>query len=48
MSPRGLADSAREAAREALAAYDDGVEPRGDHGVRAVTEGQYDRQEQAL
>ncbi|WP_371672610.1 WYL domain-containing protein [Streptomyces sp. NBC_00289] len=48
VSPRGLADSAREAAREALAAYDDGVEPRGDHGVRAVTEGQYDRQEQAL
>ncbi|MFJ1973769.1 helix-turn-helix transcriptional regulator [Streptomyces sp. NPDC087903] len=47
VSPRGLADSAREAAREALAAYD-GVEARGDHGVRAVTEGQYDRQEQAL
>ncbi len=54
VSPRDLADSAREAAREALAAYD-GVEALGAHGTDAGPEGrrdgqdgQYDRQEQGL
>lgn len=47
VSPRDLADSARQAAREALAAYD-GVEAQGAHGARAVHDGQYDRQEQGL
>ncbi|KOU57686.1 transcriptional regulator [Streptomyces sp. MMG1533] len=44
VSPRDLADSAREAAREALAAYD-GVEAPGAH---AVHDDQYDRREQEL
>jgi proteasome accessory factor C len=47
VSPRDLADSAREAAREALAAYD-GVEAHGAHGADAVQDGQYDRREQEL
>ncbi|MFE9441557.1 helix-turn-helix transcriptional regulator [Streptomyces sp. NPDC006602] len=47
VSPRDLADSAREAAREALAAYD-GVEAQGAHGGRGVQGGQYDSQEQEL
>jgi proteasome accessory factor C len=47
VSPRDLADSARRAAREALAAYD-GVEAQGADGVHAVHDGQYDRREQGL
>lgn len=46
VSPRDLADSAREAAREALAAYD-GVEAQETPGTR-VQDGRYDRQEQGL
>ncbi|MER7567369.1 WYL domain-containing protein [Streptomyces sp. NPDC097941] len=46
VSPRDLADSAREAAREALAAYD-GVEAGRTPGTR-VHDGGYDRQEQGL
>ncbi|MFF0012279.1 helix-turn-helix transcriptional regulator [Streptomyces sp. NPDC005374] len=46
VSPRDLADSAREAAREALAAYD-GVEAHETPGTR-VQDGRYDRQEQGL
>ncbi|GCB50924.1 YafY family protein [Streptomyces sp. NL15-2K] len=42
VSPRDLADSAREAAREALAAYD-GVEAAGAHSVLAGQDGQSDR-----
>jgi proteasome accessory factor C len=51
VSPHYLADSAREAAREALAAYD-GVEAHGAHVARPVPGEQYerphDRQEQGL
>lgn len=47
VSPPELADSARQAAREALAAYD-GVEVQESHGTRAVQERQGDRQEQGL
>jgi proteasome accessory factor C len=39
VSPAALADSARHAAREALAAYD-GVEVRGEHGAHRVHDGQ--------
>ncbi len=42
VSPQGLADSARQAARDALAAYDGLGAPRG------VQDGPYDRQEQEL
>ncbi|MEV8428061.1 WYL domain-containing protein [Streptomyces sp. HUAS 31] len=47
VSPPELADSARQAAREALAAYD-GVEVQESHGTRVVQERQGDRQEQGL
>ncbi|MEV5915336.1 WYL domain-containing protein [Streptomyces sp. WAC 01325] len=47
VSPPELADSARRAAREALAAYD-GVEVQESHGTRVVQERQGDRQEQGL
>ncbi|MEU8753134.1 helix-turn-helix transcriptional regulator [Streptomyces chartreusis] len=47
VSPPELADSARQAAREALAAYD-GVEGQESHGTRVVQERQGDRQEQGL
>ncbi|WP_217214439.1 YafY family protein [Streptomyces sp. AC550_RSS872] len=39
VSPTELADSARQAAREALAAYD-GVETRGAHGAHSIPDGQ--------
>ncbi|MFE5892664.1 helix-turn-helix transcriptional regulator [Streptomyces sp. NPDC002285] len=39
VSPAALADSARQAAREALAAYD-GVEVRGEHGAHRTHDGQ--------
>jgi proteasome accessory factor C len=42
VSPRDLADRARQAAREALAAYD-GVEAAGVHGALAGQDGQSDR-----
>ncbi|QOV39474.1 WYL domain-containing protein [Streptomyces ferrugineus] len=47
VSPPELADSARRAAREALAAYD-GVEVQESHGTRVVQERQDDRQERGL
>ncbi|MBT1096127.1 helix-turn-helix transcriptional regulator [Streptomyces chartreusis] len=47
VSPPELADSARQAAREALTAYD-GVEVQESHGTRVVQERQGDRQEQGL
>ncbi|MEU1259986.1 helix-turn-helix transcriptional regulator [Streptomyces chartreusis] len=47
VSPPELADSARQAAREALAAYD-GAEVQESHGTRVVQERQGDRQEQGL
>ncbi|MEU6304901.1 helix-turn-helix transcriptional regulator [Streptomyces chartreusis] len=47
VSPPELADSARQAAREALAAYDGG-EVQESHGTRVVQERQGDRQEQEL
>ncbi|MFF1326106.1 YafY family protein [Streptomyces sp. PAN_FS17] len=47
VSPPELAESARQAAREALAAYD-GVEVQESHGTRVVQERQGDRQEQGL
>ncbi|MFD3501079.1 helix-turn-helix transcriptional regulator [Streptomyces sp. NPDC058676] len=47
VSPRDLADSAREAAREALAAYD-GIEAHGAAGAPVVHDGQHERQEQGL
>ncbi|MFC5215957.1 helix-turn-helix transcriptional regulator [Streptomyces coerulescens] len=47
VSPPELADSARRAAREALAAYD-GVEVQESHGTREVQERQGDRQERGL
>ncbi|WP_432191836.1 helix-turn-helix transcriptional regulator [Streptomyces sp. bgisy027] len=47
VSPPELADSARQAAREALAAYD-GDEVQESHGTRVVQERQGDRQEQGL
>lgn len=57
VSPPALADSARRAAREALAAYD-GIEAAGAHGGvdtaegardgAAAAEGRHDRQEQGL
>lgn len=47
VSPLELADSARQAAREALAAYD-GAEVQESHGTRVVQERQGDRQEQGL
>ncbi|MFF4273955.1 helix-turn-helix transcriptional regulator [Streptomyces sp. NPDC001536] len=47
VSPPELADSARLAAREALAAYD-GVEAQGSHRTHTKDDGQYDRQEQEL
>jgi proteasome accessory factor C len=45
VSPPELADSARQAAREALAAYD-GIEAVG--APRGPGEGQHDRQERGL
>ncbi|MGW4869973.1 helix-turn-helix transcriptional regulator [Streptomyces chartreusis] len=47
VSPPELADSARQAAREALAAYD-GAEVQESHGTSVVQERQGDRQEQGL
>ncbi|MGC9537977.1 helix-turn-helix transcriptional regulator [Streptomyces sp. UG1] len=47
VSPPELADSARQAAREALAAYD-GVEVQESHGTGVVQERQDDRQERGL
>ncbi|MER5942546.1 WYL domain-containing protein [Streptomyces sp. NPDC001928] len=47
VSPPELADSARQAAREALAAYD-GAEVQETHGAGAVQERQGDRQERGL
>ncbi|NEB07348.1 WYL domain-containing protein, partial [Streptomyces coelicoflavus] len=55
VSPAGLADSARQAAREALAAYD-GMEAAGAHGEAGTgarpraeaVDGPHDRQERAL
>ncbi|MFG1670543.1 helix-turn-helix transcriptional regulator [Streptomyces sp. Y7] len=47
VSPPELADSARQAAREALSAYD-GAEVREPHGASVVQERQGDRQERGL